>query len=360
MSFLSLSKDVAALAAGVIKKICLNKELSYRKAITKELFTKQYEQTEGEVVDALVPLFMEQVNSMTDKLLEMNNALLPDPPVMVSIILDPSEWEAEFKDALLPILALSMARAGITAFLTFGIDLKKYPRVFGTKETGSEWLDNEYEEFDELVGVVGSSSVGSAANVSFMQELPIWMKTDIVRELRASFAQDYWKSISITTGGDAEKILEQGLTEGWSIRRMAREMTGSLGGDSYARKRATRIARTESGNALNAIRKHSIDQLISEVGPAVPIQEVWLSVLADTTRDSHADLDGVPADTEGMWNLDGVRIPWPGHYTLPPQNRVHCLCSIVSELGMTNEEAQTLIADHEARLAEMQAEEIIE
>jgi hypothetical protein len=54
------------------------------------------------------------------------------------------------------------------------------------------------------------------------------------------------------------------------------------------------------------------------------MKRAWLSVLGNTTRDTHAALDGVPEDSEGLWNLGGVDIPWPSHVSLPPDERINC------------------------------------
>lgn len=50
----------------------------------------------------------------------------------------------------------------------------------------------------------------------------------------------------------------------------------------------------------------------------------WLSVLGTTTRATHAMLDGVPADEDGLWELGGVRVPWPGHWSLEAGERCNC------------------------------------
>jgi hypothetical protein len=70
------------------------------------------------------------------------------------------------------------------------------------------------------------------------------------------------------------------------------------------------------------------------------INKSWLSVLGNTTRDAHADLDGVMADADGLWDLNGVKIPWPGHVSLPASDRCNCQCTIVTEFGVGAPEAE--------------------
>ena len=214
--------------------------------------------------------------------------------------------------------------------------------------TATRWLDDNPGDVAALEELVA----GSGLPFRVFTEMPLGMKQQIARNLAESFQQPYWDDISKTTGGDAERFLRQGLREGWSIRDMADRMATSFEGDTYkyAKKRATNIARTESGYALNSARKASMDSLAEELGPDVPMRPTWLSVLGDTTRDEHADLDGVPADENGMWNLAGYVIPVPGHWSLPPEQRCQCHCSITLELGMGKVEASQLISQYEERI----------
>jgi hypothetical protein len=124
--------------------------------------------------------------------------------------------------------------------------------------------------------------------------------------------------------------------------------------DEFYHNRGQNIARTESGNALNGARSAAMDRLQEEV-PGLKTKKTWMSVLGTTTRDSHAELDGVPADEDGMWNLAGYDVPWPGHWSLPPSERCNCQCTIVEGWGMGDEAAEQLIADYNERLNEERA-----
>ncbi len=360
-----MNVDLGTLCKDVIEAARLRRERGAsiyqgnlaRKLILYALTVKQFESTEAELVESLSPVFKRQIGDIVKRLLQIEEKVFEEQAhILASLVFDPKDWDEEIVNKTLPILALNMAKAGVAQILIFGLDVRKAAMFNRKQTTATEWLERHSGDYDELVGTVETSIVGTPTNILFMSEIPAWMKRSIVEELAVSFSQDYWRDISITTQGDAEVVLRKGLTKGWSIRRMAREMTESLGGDKYAKMRATKIARTESGGALNSARRASIDQLMTELGPEMPIKPAWLSVLSDTTRGSHANLDGVPADQEGLWNLDGVRIPWPSHYTLPPENRINCLCSIITELGMTDLEAQQLIAEHEQRVLETNTE----
>lgn len=221
--------------------------------------------------------------------------------------------------------------------------------------TATEWLESHPESAEALEEMLD----GLDLPFSVLTELPEPMKRMIVRELGETFGQDYWRNIAETTAGDAERILEEGLQEGRSIRQMARELMEELGGDRYAETRVYNIARTESGNALNGARKGVVDQLAEDI-PEAKVRAEWLSVLGTTTRPAHAELDGVPADEDGLWNLDGMMVPWPGHFSLPANMRCGCQCSIVTSFGMDEDEARSLISDYEQRVEEFGGEEAID
>jgi len=78
-----------------------------------------------------------------------------------------------------------------------------------------------------------------------------------------------------------------------------------------------------------------------------------LSALGNTTRATHAELDGVPENKNGMWDLSGYEIPWPGHIDLPANERCNCQCSLTIEFGMQEDEAQQLIDDYWSRVEEL-------
>ena len=90
-----------------------------------------------------------------------------------------------------------------------------------------------------------------------------------------------------------------------------------------------------------------MDAFQDEMSGQVPMAQTWLSVLGDTTRDTHAALDGVPANENGMWDLAGYMVPWPSHTSLPAGERCNCMCTINMEIGMDEGSAQQLRSEYE-------------
>jgi len=302
--------------------------LKSREMVQKVLAIRQYASTEKEVTQTLIPFFKEQGQSIVSRLqgLEKKSVKTPafvDATSLVALIFNPDEWHDELTNLLLPVLAKKMAEAGVAHLMSLGIDVRKKGDEKSTKTTtATEWVNENSGAWISLTEAMAASGI----SLGIMTEIPDWMQQSIATRLTESFSQPYWKSVSKTTGGDAERVLRKGLSDGWSINRMSTQLREhySEGEFRYARRRSENVARTESGNALNAARKDSVAQLQKEVGPKLPMKQTWLSVLGNTTRAAHANLDGVPEDENGMWNLAGYMVPWPGHFSLPPEQRCNC------------------------------------
>ena len=223
---------------------------------------------------------------------------------------------------------------------------------FHTKaSTATEWLESfDEENAPDLEDVDFATPYGNVS-MRIATDFPPWMKEKIQERLSETFSQDYWKGINDTTAGDINNLLRDGIENGKSIAQMAKEIEDRYGSDDYPRSRGRLIARTESGNALNGARSDAIDGLVDELGMKDVIKKVWLSVLGNTTRDTHARLDGVPASRDGTWFLGGYKCRWPGDVRLPAGERVNCQCTILTQFGMGDDRAEELIAEYELRQA---------
>lgn len=319
------------------------------RAVAERVHLKQTAKVEKAVTNSVAPMFERQVRSAADRLKLLGESksvksILDSARSLTNLIYDPNEWNKELVDRALPPLAKGMAEAMKSQMILMGVDPKK-------DSTASDWLDHNPDQ--DLAEVVFDTPQGPVS-MRIATEFPQSMKIEIEARLRETFAQDYWEGINQTTSGDIERVLQAGLRDGKSILQMAKEMVPSLGAEDYALNRAIAIARTEAGHALNGGRVASIDSFIEETALQTIVKKVWLSVLGNTTRDTHASLHGVPADKDGLWSLGGVRVRWPADINLPAGERINCLCTVVIEFGMTDSEAQELILESEER--QLQAE----
>ena len=344
-----------------------------RRLIAKAVQRKQFGDTEQKLTKSLTPFFARQIRSAQKELGELKGTGLTEKQSDASVnlakmIFNPREWDRELVDRSLPVVAEAMVEGAVSTLAMVGVELRKSAsngrkpkgynipidspigrvvaaggRFGGVKaSTASEWLEQEGigpplpMEFDTPHGPV---------RIGVATEYPQWLQREISSGLRETFEQDYWSkppgSINDTTLQNLEMYLDKGLRDGWSISKMASNMT-SIMGPEYYKGRSTNIARTESGNALNAGRDASIRGVQEAVGPeaAPQVGKGWLSVLGNTTRDTHADADGQLADADGNFNLAGYTIPWPGYFSLPPGERCNCQCTITMELGVGMPEDQ--------------------
>lgn len=320
--------------------------VNFRKAVTKNLHKTLVQDTEKKVVQELTPWVEEQVNDIRRGLWK---AIGDDAEKIMNNVFDAADYYDSLIDTLLPILAEGMSRSALGYFATLGVDLKQvgYQRKetipIGSASRASQWL----------------ASSGTELPPGILTDIPAWMQAALAEQVKEAFSQDYWEEIAGTTKNDVEVFVRNGLVEGQSIRQMANKINEKFPIE-YSRKRAVRIARTESGNALNGARKASFDKLQEDLGSEVPMQEEWLSVLSNATRDSHANLDAVTANKDGLWSLGGVMVPWPSHFSLPAGERVNCMCTTVTTFGIPEgqaidriqEHANVLVADQEPATVE--------
>lgn len=189
--------------------------------------------------------------------------------------------------------------------------------AFGIKRTTAE-------EFAERFNI-------SAMEGVIFGPLPDWLLEAASETLEETFKQEYWLRIPETTRDNIQTQLRNGIRDGHSIRDIAANIQ-KWGGGEYSRARATNVARSEVGNALNAGHVAGMRQLQEESGLA--IGKEWLSVHGPTTRPSHSAMDGQrTGDADGMFTLNGVDIPWPGHHALGPEDRCHCQCTTISAIS---------------------------
>lgn len=285
----------------------------------------------------------------------------------------PDEWDCPLIELAAPILARTMVDAALTQLKFMGVDTAKIGksiqsfRIFHgnetthfclfEKSTAIDWLLKFFDDImsgdlNALVQWLFASPV-EGLPIRLTSQLPEWLKSAVLYLLYDSFHEEFWKNINKTTLNFIHTHIANGLTSGESVLQIAKKIEQDAKDSDYSRNRALNVTRTEAGNALNGARSAAIDNFKAEVKPTdtrLPVRKVWISVLGPTTRAAHADLDGVPENDDGMWELGGVMCRWPGDVVLPPNNRCNCQCTLIVEFGMDAEEADQLLADYADRV----------
>lgn len=160
-------------------------------------------------------------------------------------------------------------------------------------------------------------------------QMPQWMINEAEKFMTTTFSQDYWLKIVDTVRKDIEVTLTDAITNGWSTRRIATEIRKQHGG-LYSQKRATLVARTEVGGALNSGHESGIQELEQEL--SMPIGKMWLSVLGTTTRRTHGEAHGQVVPSNGLFKVGAYEVPYPAHVSLPAKERCNCQCTVISSL----------------------------
>lgn len=148
------------------------------------------------------------------------------------------------------------------------------------------------------------------------------------------FAQE----ISKTTKNYVAGIVNQGITEGWSVPTMQDHLTDLFTHmatndptnldwytDRLPAYRTEMIARTETIRASNA----GTNELFSEWGVR---QQEWLATKDDRTRDDHAEADGQIVNMGAAFYVGGEWLDFPGDPNGSPENTINCRCTTIPVL----------------------------
>lgn len=141
-------------------------------------------------------------------------------------------------------------------------------------------------------------------------------------------SQDYWGDIQANVKESISDILKAGIEEGLTGRKLAARLSTALGGEAETRAKA--IARTETTLAYAAGQQASYSELASD---GVEIQKTWLAIVDADTRPAHSELDGETVGVDEDFSVGGSKAPYPGHWSLPPGQRVNCRCATSAEFG---------------------------
>lgn len=307
-----------------------------------------YADERSKVEDSFTAHLQKFFSSQTSQIVE-KISVLEELPAQVTDLFDLKKLNKEFLDLFVPLVALTLAEAAMAELKRLGADLKL---IQNKSVDGSDWIGDDTSDasLDEIVFNFGDATI----SMGFLREYPEWMKREIRSQLKETFEQDYWKEINEQTLKDVELKILEGVFEGKSIADITSALSAYFVDDGeYSLQRARLIARTEIGHVLNAARSMSMDALIQAAGPDVPMKKQWRSVLSITTRDTHANLDGVSANENNRWLLGGVYCRWPGDIVLPAKERCNCQCTVVMAFGLSEEDATRLIESYSERLLKM-------
>ena len=260
----------------------------FNKSAYRDIWLKQHGLREKDYAGDLTLMFRRQAASVRERLLDSGATAQADD------LFRPEDWDEE----LLTISRLHLGRAMVSGRAVEEAVFKQAD--FRTKQ-GYEFLHD-----------IDGQSVQTAIE-SYTTEL---------------FRQPYWQDINKHVRDDIEFILDTGLRDGQSIEQMARRITDKL--DEGAFNRAMRIARSEVTGAVNSAA-HAVRGALARNGLVSGSE--WASIIDEASRGAdpddianHVVMDGEVVGTGEMFDVQGFRTPFPGHYSLPAHQRVNCRC----------------------------------
>jgi hypothetical protein len=262
---------------------------------------KLHGQREDELRRSLGKLLDEQARSIRARLNQLA-AEREDQPLtatdadwLAKALFDPEAWHAQLKQALQPHLV----RAAVT-----GASLELSVQDAARRRQRSHPL--VAKDSERLV------------------EIPDDVLAAIRREIDTSLRQPYLADINRTSRRRLRDLLAAKLDEGASLREIAGSIVAQLGGDSA---RALGIARTETTGALNAGHYFARQDLIEE---GLVAGSQWIDMGDPLVRETHATVAGTVIGAGEQFDVGGYATPYPGHYSLPPEERCGCRCTTVA------------------------------
>jgi hypothetical protein len=129
--------------------------------------------------------------------------------------------------------------------------------------------------------------------------------------------------ISRTTARAIRKQIIEGVKRGWSNDRIATEIEAATGGE-IGRKRALRIARTETHTAFE---RGSYEQAREARAMGIQIEGEWAATEDKRTRPDHALADGQTIELgKRLFVVGGERLRFPGDPRASARQVINCRC----------------------------------
>jgi len=264
---------------------------SKAKDAARQMFARNHETLETRLSGVLRGLFADQRADVLRRLRDLGTV-----PGTVDAVFEPSEWLEPFAEAVRPELRRAMFTGAVQELQNQGAKKKAAPEdlVVELSEAVREAIDGELDT---------------------IMSRPYW--ADMQQETRRRLAGALKESIE-----NRENLYHLTVRIG--------DGAGGVLGEESNTARALRIARTETTGALNAGHQVELDELAQD---GVVTGKEWSAILDGVTRDSHAAMHGRRVAPGEMFVVNGHAAPYPGHHSLPAEERVSCRCTILSVIA---------------------------
>lgn len=118
-----------------------------------------------------------------------------------------------------------------------------------------------------------------------------------------------------------------GIIEGESLDKIATRFSDSLATQNFNKMRT--FARTAMTGAQNSGRQTSLENAKSL---GIKLKKEWMATLDHRTRINHRLLDGQKVNTDDYFEVNGLKIRYPGDPQAVPAMTYNCRCTMVGDI----------------------------
>lgn len=118
-----------------------------------------------------------------------------------------------------------------------------------------------------------------------------------------------------------------GIIEGESLDKIANRLSDSLATQNFNKMRT--FARTAMTGAQNSGRQISLN---NAKGLGIKLKKEWMATLDHHTRINHRLLDGQKVNTDDYFEVNGLKIRYPGDPQAVPAMTYNCRCTMVGDI----------------------------
>jgi hypothetical protein len=288
---------------------------------------KQHAKHERSLASAIKSFIYSQIRTINGQIRSLSGELTPE---VLSIVFDSHKYHSLLRKAVSRHIVRGMVVGAMTELSMFS-NIHSVP----ISDAISDFDDSDGKQYPflpearrllDIYGAVWKLEALINKKPFPIDSLPAQIQYGIEQALTMTFLQPYWFKINEVTKGRIAAAIKRGVDGRWGKDRIIDEISRTVGGKG-ARARAVLIARTEMTNAFNAGHLAAIDTL--ESAGLVDGRE-WVATQDEATRMTHSDASGTAVSGNYMFNVGGYDCRYPGDYSLPPEERCYCRCTITS------------------------------
>lgn len=150
-------------------------------------------------------------------------------------------------------------------------------------------------------------------------------KKAVLANLDNPFYTSAKESVLLNTVPQFRNAINNGLALGQSYTDMMKDLKKSINGKNFE---IMRVLRTELHSSQEAGTTGAYDDVLAQ---GIKGRVVWIATSDARTRDTHAQMDGVVRDDDGMFR-GAIEAEYPGWEGLDASERINCRCDIRFEL----------------------------